>query len=897
MTGATQGQPPAGGASFAAALALLGESSDAILELARTLPAWELDSALRLALARAGIRGEPDLAPFRKGLYQESRRRLFPQRFPMPAPEVERVAADFFPLATVALAARAHRPGDDAIVARLPFQPLREPETAAWPSGEEYGRLLDSIDRDGLLACYAMAQEWLGFSIADHILGVTGLVLYIGRQLAHRVPVDLPLLHGAAIGHDVGKFGCIGEEERKIPRLHYWYTDQWYRVRDLAGLGHIATDHSCWDLERIRLPVESQLLIYADFRTKDVPGPDGRPRMSIISLRDSFATIRDKLEDLDRPKLQRYRDVYRKLRDLEDYLLHLDVDLDPPGFPASGREAPQLPPHLDVTAVLAGRERPETVALATGRRVSTTARLFTTAHNLGVMERLRDVPALDALVEEARMSPGGRDLRTYVRILGEYAAALSPEQKERGLDFLFELLEHPEDDVRYGVANRIGGILALGEDFWRKDLPPGVVSGGGDWTERQLDRILALFDRAGPEAEEDMSISERVLYAIPVILRRYARDADPAQRGPALAGVGKRLAQRIHDHRPLVGLYVCETMELLLPYLGEETKLGLPEMALAWAHHEVDNTRLMAWRLLVRLAREAERLPALLPEVQYCTQVLATRVTPGIRVADLYLIEELASRTGLPRIAERCRDFIERERTPMREVMLRNLKTSTGWVEKKVNADFLVAAVEARHAAGEDPESLFAAEVAAHLANVLRVSRVEGARFHAGRCMLRLVPLLAVPQRNDLMVELLRSLQLDVEAITQYIPRFLGATLAELPDQELDEALDDVEGNLRRGSETLQRLLLQTAGWTIVQLPTERLAGQRLRRLCGMLLGALAKRARGSCTRAMLGSPWCCDGCRARGTATDRSICSRGWSPSRSWPTCGRRRGIGCDSS
>ena len=827
--------------SLLEALAALPTPSDAALDLARQLPDWDLDSALRIALEQAGIRGAPDLPAYRQALYEESRRRLFPERFAMPSPEVQRVAETFFPLAPVALAARARRPGDDAIVARLPFEPLSEADIATWPSGEQYRRMLVYLEQDGLLAGCAMAQDWLGFSIADHILGVTGLVLWIGRQLAGRVPVDLPLLHGGAIGHDVGKFGCIGEEERRIPRLHYWYTDQWYRVRGLSGLGHIATDHSCWDLERIRLPLESQLLIYADFRTKEVASASGEPRMSIIPLRDSFAAIRDKLENLDHAKLQRYKNVYRKLRDLEDYLLHLGIDLDPPGFPPSGREAPQLPPQLDVPAVLGGRERPETVALATGRRVSTTARLFTTAHNLGVMERLRDVPALGALIEEARMSPGGRDLRTYVRILGEYAAALSHEQKEQTLDFLFELLAHPEDDVRYGVANRIGGILALGEDFWRKDLPPGVVAAGGEWTEHQLDRVLGLLDRAGPEAEDDMALTERVVYAIPVVLRRFARDADPAQRGPALARVGARLAERIHDHRPLVGLYVCEAMELLLPYLAEETKLRLPEMALAWAHHEVDNTRLMAWRLLVLLSREAERQPALLTEVQYCAQVLSERVVPGARIADLFLLEELARRTGLPRVAERSREFMERDRTPMREVMLGNLKTSTGWVEKKVNADFLVAAVEARRAAGQDPESLFAAEVAAHLANVLRVSRVEGARFHAGRCMLRLVPSLSVPQRNDLMIELLRSLQLDVEAITQYIPRFLAAILAGLPDQELDEALDDVESNLWRGNETLQRLLLVTMGWVIVHLPTDRLRGKRLRRLSGMLLGALVE--------------------------------------------------------
>ena len=65
---------------------------------------------------------------------------------------------------------------------------------------------------------------------------------------------------------------------------------------------------------------------------------------------------------------------------------------------------------------------------------------------------------------------------------------------------------------------------------------------------------------------------------------------------------------------------------------------------------------------------------------------------------------------------------------------------------------------------------------------------------------MKLLPALDVTQRNDLMVELIRSLQLDVEAVTRYIPRFLGPVITSLPDLELYEALDDMESGLRRGA-------------------------------------------------------------------------------------------------
>ena len=128
--------------------------------------------------------------------------------------------------------------------------------------------------------------------------------------------------------------------------------------------------------------------------------------------------------------------------------------------------------------------------------------------------------------------------------------------------------------------------------------------------------------------------------------------------------------------------------------------------------------------------------------------------------------------------------------------------------------------------------------MAFHLANLLKVSRVEGTRFHAGRCLLRLLPVLTDTQRNDLAIELVRSLQLDGEGVTRYLPRFLGPLLASLPAQELDELVQDMAHDARSGTEHLQRLLVQAAAWLIIALPAG--AMEHLPRLTGILLGALA---------------------------------------------------------
>ena len=77
-------------------------------------------------------------------------------------------------------------------------------------------------------------------------------------------------------------------------------------------------------------------------------------------------------------------------------------------------------------------------------------------------------------------------------------------------------------------------------------------------------------------------------------------------------------------------------------------------------------------------------------------------------------------------------------RDPVREVLLRNLKSRVGLgrEEGQLRLPHRVRRRAARRRTAT-PGSYFANEVASHFANLLKVSRVEGTRFHAGRCLLR----------------------------------------------------------------------------------------------------------------------------------------------------------------
>lgn len=73
------------------------------------------------------------------------------------------------------------------------------------------------------------------------------------------------------------------------------------------------------DLGLDNLPVESLLLIYADFRTKSTRC-NGKEIIHFYSLKEAFDVILSKLDNVNEDKRQRYIRVYRKLRDFEDYM-------------------------------------------------------------------------------------------------------------------------------------------------------------------------------------------------------------------------------------------------------------------------------------------------------------------------------------------------------------------------------------------------------------------------------------------------------------------------------------------------------------------------------------------------------------------------------------------------
>ncbi|GAJ09463.1 unnamed protein product, partial [marine sediment metagenome] len=209
--------------------------------------------------------------------------------------------------------------GDSTFHSKYPLNFLTYEEKNKLEDPAEYKKFLKAFNNEYIYEMMKLSQEISKYNTLDHICGINWIALFVGRQLYNLgLPVDLGRISGAAAGHDIGKYGCKDTEIERTPYLHYYYTDMWFKKHNIPYIGHIAVNHSVWDLELEDLPLESLILIYSDFRVKNANN-GSKEEMRIFSLKDSFQVILDKLDNVVEKKRKRYCRVYEKLKDFEDY--------------------------------------------------------------------------------------------------------------------------------------------------------------------------------------------------------------------------------------------------------------------------------------------------------------------------------------------------------------------------------------------------------------------------------------------------------------------------------------------------------------------------------------------------------------------------------------------------
>ncbi|MBM7614307.1 nucleotidyl transferase family protein [Alkaliphilus hydrothermalis] len=673
----------------------------------------------------------------------------------------------------------------DTILQQKPLRFLTNEEESYYKVSEEYRHFKWAFYQEYIYEMMKLNQEVLNHNTLDHISGVHHLALFIGKQLFDAgVPVDLGRVSGAAAGHDLGKFGCKSWEGKRVAYLHYYYTDLWFKNHGITFIGHIALNHSVWDLELENLSIESLILIYSDFRVKnDFNEKANKYEMTFFSLKDSFQVILDKLDNLDATKERRYTRVYSKLKDFEDYLLNLNIETNP-----------------DLPATISPKLEKKYFSLMKGKEVTENLKYLAIRHNILLMYHFRNESSLNEILEMARSEEDPRNLRAYLDVFHEYCTYLTQKQKIITLRFLYEKLVHSEEDIRRHSAEVMGNLIILFDEDYRKEIPQGVTLAPAAFTscsllEEYIDLFINPPHQIIPLHRQWMGYSMKVL--ITYIFSMCTNRQIQQYKNVVLKYYSSKTFYETNINIYLLDIikYIpleddTESLTIICDYLSNSLRSNNQDLKVA---------SLDAIDYLVRHLKDHREL------IKRIEDILLQYKDVGFPAENYLQLRISKSLSMDEEISQHYHQLCQKDMESISDLFLSNLKTATSWVTKKVQVKMLLEYfLENGNVTG-----LY---TAMHFCNLLKVSAVESVRNGAGRALVKLFPHLPVEQRNDIAIELLRGLEIEGYQFTKYIPIYLGKVLLYLRPYELDEVIDDLEEKIRQSNNQTKSLLLRTIG-------------------------------------------------------------------------------------
>lgn len=688
----------------------------------------------------------------------------------------------------------------DALHNKYPLTFLTEEEKDNLEDDTEYEVFLNVFHDNYVYEMMKLHGEVTGYNTIDHICGVHFLALFIGRQLKkHGLPVDLGRVSGSTAGHDIGKYGCTKSEQKRVPYLHYYYTDLWFSNHDIVYIRHIAANHSVWDLELENLSLESLILIYSDFRVKNHFNENNKPKMHIYSLSDSFNVILEKLDNLDTQKRKRYSRVYAKLKDFEDYMLHLGVHVDPEN---------KIEPSENETQRLH-------YALMNGEEIIDHIKHLSINHNINLMYQLRDEYSLNKVLQLARSEENWTNFREYLRIFEEYSTYLTQRQKLITLNFLYEHLIHPQDDIRKHCAELIGSLIAMFDEVYRKEVPENFTIHTSEVTSVDLlDQYLHLF--IFPDHTIIPKHRKWIGYSLSTMISSLFKHCKNTQSTnfeqmqndyiDVLVKFYYKNMDKDHD----IALYLIGTLKYI-PIVADHSQFRiLFDFLFALLKEKNYHLRISALKTALNL------IPSICKDDDFrkkITSLLTNGIFYSPYPSENFIKLKIAKTLHLNQdIISKYAGYVAVDTQKIPALFLSNLKAGTSPAITNVHIEILLQEVI------HNPQNN-KLQTALHFCNLLKVNSSAKIKKNAGNALLKLIYHLSFEQRNEVAVELISALELEGYQFTEYIPNYLGELILMLKPLELDGLIDEFSEKIKKSSGELSSLLLKTIGIAIVNYP------------------------------------------------------------------------------
>lgn len=700
----------------------------------------------------------------------------------------------------------------------IPFSPyddfelLTEEEYSRCDRGAEYARFVREFRSQYIYEMMRLNREATPFETLGHIAGVHYVAMTVARGLYYvGVPIDLALASGAAAGHDLGKFGCKPNE--RVPYLHYYYTAQWFEEFHMEGIGHIAANHSTWDLELDNISVESLVLIYADFRVKQERDAQGREVTKIYTLKESFDVILSKLDNVDEAKKNRYRVVYARLYEFERYMRSLGVDVDLDGGPDQMWQQ-------------------KNIVLQNKDEINKSFVFFSIEHNIDVMHRLGTERQFGNILEAARSEKDWKNVRAYLNIFDEYSIHLNHRQKEQTMEFLYELLLNREGDIRRQASAIFGRMFVDFNAGYKKELPANMP-------DRDEKRLMMLWEEymeriVCPDYRLTLQQKRRIQNSLKFVLSATLERSSEKMREKFFSAFMKWYDPTLDLNEESLFYLLDSVLSMPSDLCKKEDRLErLVMFAVSFMDHFDEKVRVASIRALKVLTGYVTKENGCYEPVRHA----AENMKPD-SMTMLFLQYRIFTNLRLDTTKQR---EILYGTDVVSDIFLENLKSATPWIIKAVNIKLLADQVD--H--GKREHLL---HICAHFSNLIKVSEQVGVRHDAGRALLRLAHLLTTDQRNEIAVELLKGLEVGEYEFSKYIPEYLGEFALWLPPEQLDDLIERLHILLASANEQIVSVALDTLGVLLEcysRYPVrfgepEEVSRERQIRLLGLILSCLA---------------------------------------------------------
>lgn len=647
---------------------------------------------------------------------------------------------------------------------------LKDEEVGYCTQYPEYNKLKEVFNNLFVLEFLQLSREVMPFDLYGHVSGVHYIAVHMARQLEEAgIPVDLALISGAAITHDIGKFGCSLKEVKRIPYLHYYYTDEFLQRWGLSQTSHIAGNHSTWDLEIENLSAEALLLIYSDFRVKSHM-ENGKEIINFYTLEEAFNVILNKLDNVDETKEKRYRKVYAKLKDFEDYMISLGVNTDP--------NKPYLNPV---------EEKPS--ALMEKMEVVTKLKYLAVEHNIRLMDMFNRDYEFNSLLEAARSDRKWKNLRAYLNIFREYNSYMTKAQKQKVLEFMLDLLVHRQGDIRRDAAEIIGDILSCYEEEYRKEIPEGAVLKSKDikaielWG-NYLKKVIIPDHKVTNQNRRWMGYTIKLTLET---LINKSRTDEGAEYIEKLLDVYCKYSQ--NDKDELRTFILLDTLTSIpLKFSSKDRRTMLVDFVYNASFIENLEISIAALEAAVYLSEYAsefdgesfEKLRKVminspLGEEFAVVAYLKFKIMEGLSAGK-------ADKSEIP--GDNKNLYNSNQSTG--DVFRENLKVDTPWIIKSGNIKMLLESMKA----GKAGEPL---HIATHLSNLLKVCDKVTVRYDAGDGLIIVADSLSLDQRNEIAIELIKGLEIGEYEYSKYIPKYLGKLSLKLHEEDFREIVRELK--------------------------------------------------------------------------------------------------------